>query len=378
MDGLAAETWLRIERGDARGIRLREDTITENHLLDLDVWHPEVIVHRFNQNTEKASGADWEWYIGTDTTWFALRIQAKRMDQLEYRQLQHPGDGTDSYQYDTLIRTSRTGTNTLETFPYYVFFNGWDAWPKGVDWYGCPNGNTLSGCSHATVLDFGCSAMPAELVRAIHSGRGAAGRKVSEYLPSSMPWSWLFPPQRKSPPLATGRMPFFHYDGDAGSLLKPFQTSSLGSGSIGPRTWGTLDAAPPNPTVHETYRWHRAMRAQMDEIEGWHEVSEDGRLDRIGTESSVRRRWAGVWDDMDRMADTWEGLGPLPRHAEALYDLRRTRLEPQTPKMRSALAARLAQAEAEMGPFPLNVAVVDLQDLGEFRELDEPTDPLFG
>lgn len=57
-----------VERGDARGIRLREDTITETNLLDLDSWHPDAIVYRFNQNAEQASSADEEWHIGTDNT----------------------------------------------------------------------------------------------------------------------------------------------------------------------------------------------------------------------------------------------------------------------------------------------------------------------
>src|SRR5687768_17233755 len=106
MDGLAVETWDRIAKGDTRGIRLKEDTDTEMNLLDLDMWHSNLQVHRFNQNAEKAVGGDWEWYVGSGNLWFALRIQAKRMDDDEYRQLQHEGALGDNYQYDTLIRAS--------------------------------------------------------------------------------------------------------------------------------------------------------------------------------------------------------------------------------------------------------------------------------
>ena len=168
MDDLAHATWLRILTGDDRGIRQREDTITETILLDLDVRQPDLIVHRFNQNEENAVGADWEWFIGSDRAgWFCLRIQAKRVDQGQYKQLGHPGHGTDDYQYDTLIRScsESTAATGVKSFPYYVFFNGFAKWPSDATWSGCPRGFPLGECKHASLYDFGCSAAPADLVR---------------------------------------------------------------------------------------------------------------------------------------------------------------------------------------------------------------------
>src|SRR5262249_25606022 len=97
MNSLAEQTWSLIYQGDMRGIRLSEDTITERNLLQLDIHHPWLSVHRFNQAEERTVGADWEWFIGYGNSWFCLRIQAKRMDGGEYRQLQHEGHGTDDY-----------------------------------------------------------------------------------------------------------------------------------------------------------------------------------------------------------------------------------------------------------------------------------------
>lgn len=293
MDALAVETWHRIERGDRRGIRLREDTITENLLLDLDAWHPRLTVHRFNQRTEKASGADWEWLIGRGQQWFALRIQAKRMDGMEYRQLQHEGDEGDDYQYDTLMKSSKRAKRP--TFPYYVFFNGWDSWPEDVDWYGCPSGAPMDHCTHVKAQQFGCSTLPAPLVRDIHqlNGAGAAGRQVSVHLPYSAPWSWLFPqsPPRHIPGLEGLHprwTPTMHWGWDAGDLRSP-------------RGWGTSPDGPPNPTVADTYRWHRAISSVLED---------DPHAD------DPLAIWPSVFSRAREMPLTLEGLRPLPRYAE--------------------------------------------------------------
>jgi hypothetical protein len=213
MNAHAARTWRLLVAGDSRGIRLREDTITETNLLSLDLNHPYLHVHRFNQSEEKASGGDWQWYIGSDRAgWFGLRIQAKRMDDRSYKMLDHPGELEDEYQFDTLIRSAdddrrRTG---LKTFPYYVFFNGWsDGWPSGAPWNICPNRVGAGNCSHADVLDFGCAASPARAVRAIYLALGRHRKRVEPHLALSMPWSWLFgqPGPRPAPP-PPGRLPF--------------------------------------------------------------------------------------------------------------------------------------------------------------------------
>lgn len=319
MDGLAVDTWNRVARGDARGIRLREDTITELNLLELDLRHPKLWVHRFNQNAEKAVGGDWEWYVGFGQLWFALRIQAKRMDNDEYRQLQHEGAAGDNYQYDTLIRASQD--EPILTFPHYVFFNGWRTWPSGVQWYGCPSGVPLGRCGHASEQEMGCSAMPARLVRAIHAGRGVAGRRVSEYLPRSVPWSWLFGPH--SVRSLTG----------AGRTGVRTNTSRIRSTA----DWGTHPEAPNNPTVLDVLRWHRAIdavarRAESDKAT----LSDEG-----GFWDEVRAEFSQLVSGRSQdVAAQTEGLGPLPPHAALLM---RAGAEPISEGLVAELFNRIGQ-----------------------------------
>lgn len=343
MDGLAVDTWDRVARGDARGIRLREDTIAEMNLLDLDMWHPELWIHRFNQNAEKAVGGDWEWYVGSGQLWFALRIQAKRMDNDEYRQLQHEGAVGDNYQYDTLIRVSEA--EPILTFPHYVFFNGWRAWPSGVQWYGCPRGFALGRCGHASEREMGCSAMPARLVRAIHAGRGVAGRRVSEYLPWSIPWSWLFGPNPVRSPTGAGR---------AGA--------SNSTASIrGTRDWGTHPEAPSNPTVLDVLRWHRAIDAVARRVE-----TEKANLsDENDLWGDVRAEFNRLVSDRSQdVAAQTEGLGPLPPHAALLM---RTGAEPVNEEL-------VAELSTQIGQRRRTVIVTEL-DLGDALEQMTGDDP---
>jgi hypothetical protein len=191
-DRLAALTWERIASGDARGLRLREDSLTDVNLLELAVKFPNLRVHRFTQSAEKHTGADWEWWIGSsETGWNVLRVQAKRMDGNTYRMLDHPGERDDEYQYDTLIRSARA--EPTATYPYFVFFNGWvSGWPSNVPMRTCPWCPPSSKCRHARAENFGAAAVPAEVVRDIHHGGLPDRRRVDRHLPHTVPWSWLF------------------------------------------------------------------------------------------------------------------------------------------------------------------------------------------
>ena len=105
MDRLSRETWRRVMVGDASGIKFREDSITDQNLFELMESHPQLAVRRFTQNREKKVGADWEWWIGSDRLgWFRLRIQAKRVHEASYKELDHPGAEDGDYQYQTLIQ----------------------------------------------------------------------------------------------------------------------------------------------------------------------------------------------------------------------------------------------------------------------------------
>lgn len=360
LEALAVDTWERIERGDRRGLRLREDTITEVNLLELDRRHPQLNVHRFNQNVEKSVGADWEWFIGTGNRWLCLRVQAKRMDGDEYRQLQHGGDDGDDYQYDTLLRVARAGVKlpgsgkrTVPTFPYYVFFNGWTAWPTGVPWHGCPRGAQHPNCMHAAVESFGCATMPAALVKAIHAGRGAAGRKVAEYLPYSIPWSWLFgmPTVSAAPLTARGVLHAVHIrpSGLGPNEALPWQLQS-NTRSVGTGDWALSPQAPRGASLIDIYRWHRAIASVTESFAGQNSEEPDG------LQIMLTEYWNTVRRTYEDLTPTTEGLGPLPAYAEAVRRLTDDRFDDDLADDMQPTILRFA-AELE---GPLDVIVTDL------------------
>ena len=210
MNATARAAWSAVADGDDFGLRLREDTVTEGALLHLARRFPRLVIQKFNQTEEKSTGGDWEWFVGSRRYgWISFRVQAKRMDGLRYRQLSHGGQLPGERQYDTLIRDSSAAR--VPTFPFHVFFNGWSGgWPKDIAWNACPNGATFSDCVHHDMADMGCSLLPATVVRDLHRSSGTKRLHVGTYLPTSVPWSWLFgpPPKRAaSSPAAIGSLP---------------------------------------------------------------------------------------------------------------------------------------------------------------------------
>lgn len=194
MDATARAAWSAIADGDAFGLRLREDTVTEGALLKLVRRSTIPVLQKFNQTEEKSSGGDWAWFVGSRRHgWISFRLQAKRMDRLRYRQLGHRGQLPGERQYDTLLRDSAAAS--VPTFPFHVFFNGWaPGWPKDIGWNACPNGASFPNCVHHEMSDMGCSLLPATAVRDLHRSTGRKRSHVSTYLPTSVPWSWLFGP----------------------------------------------------------------------------------------------------------------------------------------------------------------------------------------
>lgn len=234
-------------------------------------------MHRFNQNEERQVGADWEWLIGSDVSgWFGLRIQAKRADDRQYRQLGHPGLGTDDYQYDTLIQSCADASAAgmkFKFFPHYLFFNGLEAWPVNADWSGCPNGAPLDRCSHAKSSDFGCSTTPAQLVKRVHNGQGIKGRRIEPHLSVQVPWSWLFGVPKAQYGLI--RRPSLSWTSSPHSVLGWHQAQERVLGAI-----TTLDAQPAEVADGEEQSDDDmyATQAGPDDLlhEFWRQVSADG------------------------------------------------------------------------------------------------------
>lgn len=200
LDHLSTETWDNLEYGDKSRIKFREDSVTEHNLLRLRLKFPQLKVFRFNQNEEKAVGADWEWWIGSPSDgWYCLRIQAKRAHGSTYKYLDHPGVAPGAYQYDTLIDSCR-GLGYI--YPFHVFYNGCElrrfssdyvaAMSRSPHW---PKAKTRQDPKR-----WGCAAVPSDAVRDLHSTGGPDRSKILRYLEVAMPWSHLFLPRGRATP----------------------------------------------------------------------------------------------------------------------------------------------------------------------------------
>lgn len=198
MNDLAEETWSKISTGGPRGLNFGEDSLTDHNLWILDRQHPGLNVHHYNQSEERYSGADWEWWIGSDARgWICLRIQAKRIYKKSYPQLDHPGEGDSDYQYDTLIDSCDLSHGQ---YPLHVFYNGWakdhfgdqTGWAKPANWLACPRSAQPGDCIHADVEHYGCAVSSSFSVKRIHDKRDGNRRLVTQHISWSVPWSYLF------------------------------------------------------------------------------------------------------------------------------------------------------------------------------------------
>ncbi|MEU5760462.1 DUF6615 family protein [Nocardia sp. NPDC047648] len=201
MNWLAVRTWKDYADSSLYRLSLDEETTTDRNLLELRRSFPDLHVHKFTRQREHTVGADWEWWVGSDSEgWLCLRIQAKRVFATTYKQLDHPGTKRGRHQgrhqYDTLISSCKLAGYL---FPFHVFYNGWEAsrfarqggtrldivalemndfWPR----YG----------PHYGPRAWGCAALSTYRVASLHSVGGPTRSSVPRYLEHSVPWSELF------------------------------------------------------------------------------------------------------------------------------------------------------------------------------------------
>jgi hypothetical protein len=194
LDRLAFRTWEWVYSGPRVGLEMREETITEVNLLELQVRHPAVSIRKFSTSEESRNGADWEWWTGSDATgWLGMRIQAKKLSEARYKELRYRSDLQMRIQCEVLVDEVRADAQGRALFPYYCFYNGWDhtlGWPKDTPWkVGC---SKPANC--ATVPDvrvFGCALAPAaDVLDVVRGNRRALRKEVT--LPLQHPWSWYF------------------------------------------------------------------------------------------------------------------------------------------------------------------------------------------
>ncbi|MGW4336655.1 DUF6615 family protein [Rhodococcus koreensis] len=189
LDEISVNTWLKLVAAREHETSLNEESITENNFADVHSWTQGLHVHQFNTTKERAAGADWEWWVGSDSSdWIKFRIQAKRVYETKYEQLIHRGDFDGERQYDTLIRTS-LGDEGVH--PVHVFYNGWDSkrFPNREDEDALRGNHHFYGFGCRKEL-WGCAALSSFVVRDLH--RTHKTSYAPDYLRHAIPWSKLF------------------------------------------------------------------------------------------------------------------------------------------------------------------------------------------
>lgn len=118
----AIETWNLMFAGEIAGISISETTLTELNLLEIKRRHPtKVYIQKFSQQDEgKRTGADWEWWIGSNSQWLGIRVQAKRLKDKNadsYSSFNH--SNTHGKQVEMLLDNARKH----QLYPMYCFYN---------------------------------------------------------------------------------------------------------------------------------------------------------------------------------------------------------------------------------------------------------------
>lgn len=193
LDDLAAQTWHKVELGPQRGLTFGEDSLTDHNLFELDRQFKGVEVYRFNQAEEPLNGADFEWWVGSDSRgWVGIRFQAKKLDDGAYLHLGHRVG--QRRQYDLLLQSARRD----RVWPLYCFYNGWEGgWPSTAKRHSaCPEHPTCTprrdSVACVRLEHMGCAVAPADAVARRHSSLPQRGRlALDDYLKMSWPWSRL-------------------------------------------------------------------------------------------------------------------------------------------------------------------------------------------
>lgn len=146
----AIGTWNLMSAGESSGISISETTLTELNLLEIKQRHPtKVYIQKFSQQEEgKRTGADWEWWIGSNSQWLGIRVQAKRLKEknsLSYSSFDH------SNKYGKQVDMLIANAHKDRLYPMYCFYNSGYIKSFSSRW-NCssfPQQENLLGCSIA-------------------------------------------------------------------------------------------------------------------------------------------------------------------------------------------------------------------------------------
>lgn len=151
---LESWTWQNMEQSDRTGLQVGEESITDFALLFLRTNNPRtVFIRKFTRRQERKTGADWEWWFTDGRRWFAMRVQAKRLNSRTqtYDNLIRGSQANHARQVNDLIR-SANGQNP-QFYPAYCFYNWLPNVSEGTQACQCHDGAPLLGF---TIADAYC------------------------------------------------------------------------------------------------------------------------------------------------------------------------------------------------------------------------------
>lgn len=173
------KTWDWLKSSNLTRIKISEESITDFNLLELTLNNPhEIVTDQISRNRESRIGADWEWWLTSNSDWLGLRVQAKKLDSatLTYPELDH--QNRYGLQVQQLIYHAINNNPPL--IPIYVFYNYWDMTLFNPVWK-CP--------SYPKRIEMlGCSFSHAEQIRRIILNRS---KNLLDVDKSMYPWSCL-------------------------------------------------------------------------------------------------------------------------------------------------------------------------------------------
>ena len=193
LEDLAEATWSRLRDAGDLNVSQGEETITDNHLLDIKRSPVKSIrVWKCPKDREMFTGIDWEWFVGSDSLgWYRYAVQAKKLynykkERDRYDALNHPVEAKDrngavirKLQINVLEEYAR-GANAI---PLYCLYNHVIRGDFGQFWHCC--------CEDIEPTQLGCTVTPSHVVREALRRRGC---RTFDYIHSkecTLPWRCL-------------------------------------------------------------------------------------------------------------------------------------------------------------------------------------------
>lgn len=183
LDSLATDIWkdVTLVRASPGPWKLGEVTVTER--LHLALLRSNLLAGLvvYQVPNETRTGADWEWLVQVPSTqsFLRYRLQAKILDPrsaykqpLRFGHLDHP-KGT-GQQRSTLLAAAKSH----RAIPYYAFYVG-DPWPT-VESVSLPP--VWATRYHVPVEQFGCTAVPAQVVENVRVNAKRPKLAANQYL----------------------------------------------------------------------------------------------------------------------------------------------------------------------------------------------------